>query len=450
MTRRPSLARRLLASSLLGLALLLPAGGVALSFGFRRAVEAAFDERLDAWSQAIVAALAAPDRERPAAARLGDPRFERPLSGWYWEARAGGERVAASRSLWDAELAPPGPPPAPGEGGVARAIAVPGPRGQSLRALRRTVVLPGADAPLVVTVAGDDTALRREIERFDALLLAALGGLGVAVLALGALQMRVALRPLRALAAELAAVRAGGRERIGETAPRELAPLAESLNALLAHDQALVRRARDQAADLAHALKTPLTGIRAEGEELGGERGARIVAQADTMWRHLERRLARAPQPAVAGGRTSVAPVLEALAATLRRLHPARTIAIDAPPELAFRGAREDLEEIAGNLLENACRWARARVAVRVREAHGALTLEVDDDGPGLPPEARERALARGGRLDEGAPGSGLGLAIVQDVAAAHGGALALETSPLGGLRAVVRLPAATAQSAKR
>src|SRR5690606_3918858 len=243
----------------------------------------------------------------------------------------------------------------------------------------------------------------------------------------------------------------GGRERIGETAPREPAPLAESLNALLAHDQALVRRARDQAADLAHALKTPLTGIRAEGEELGGERGARIVAQADTMWRHIERRLARAPQPAVAGGRTPVAPVLEALAATLRRLHPERAIAIDAPAALAFRGAREDLEEIAGNLLENACRWARARVAVRVREAQGVLALEVDDDGPGLPPEARERALARGGRLDERAPGSGLGLAIVQDVAAAHGGALALDTSPLGGLRAVVRLPAAApAQSAKR
>lgn len=435
---RPSLARRLLASSLLGLALLLPVGGIALSWGFRRSAEAAFDERLDAWSQAVVAALAARREGRDAAARLGDPRFERPLSGWYWEARAGGERVAASRSLWDEEL--PAPPAARG----ARVVPLPGPRGQSLRALQRSVTLPGGDGPLALTVAADDAVLRREIERFDALLLAALGGLGLAVLALGAFQMRVALRPLRALAAELEAVRAGARQRVGDGAPRELAPLADSLNALLAHDEALVRRARDQAADLAHALKTPLTGIRAEGEELGGERGARIVAQADTMRRHLERRLARTPLLAVAGRRTAVAPVLRAIAATLRRLHPEREIELDAPGDLLFRGDREDLEEIAGNLMENACKWARRRVRVAARVEDTRLLLAFEDDGPGLAPEVRAQALARGGRLDEQAPGSGLGLAIVQEVAAVHGGSLALEASALGGLRAVVRLPVVT------
>lgn len=434
---RPWLARRLLASSLLGLALLLPAGGVALSWGFRRFAEAAFDERLDAWSQAAVAALAAEREGRGTAARLGDPRFDRPLSGWYWEARAGGERVAASRSLWDEEL-PATPAPA-----SPRVVALAGPRGQSLRALQRPVTLPGDGEPVALTVAVDDAVLRREIERFDVLLLAALGGLGAAVLALGALQMRVAVRPLRTLAGELEAVRAGARERVGDGAPRELAPLADSLNALLAHDEALVRRAREQAADLAHALKTPLTGIRAEGEELGGERGARIVAQADTMRRHLERRLARTPLPAVAGRRTALAPVLGALAATLRRVHPAREIELDAPVDLRFRGDREDLEEIAGNLMENACKWARRRVRVTARPAGAWLVLTVEDDGPGLAPEARAQALARGGRLDEGAPGSGLGLAIVQEVMAAQGGALSLEASPEGGLRAVVRLPAA-------
>lgn len=446
---RPSLARRLLASSLLGLALLLPAGGIALSWGFRRSVEAAFDERLDAWSQAVVAALAADRAGRIAAERPGDPRFERPLSGWYWEARADGERVAASRSLWDAELAAP----SPGAAGATRVVRFAGPRGESLRALERSVTLPGVDAPLALTVAADDAELRREIERFDALLLAALGGLGAAVLALGALQMRVALRPLRVLERELAAVRAGERERIGEAAPRELAPLADSLNALLAHDEALVRRARDQAADLAHALKTPLTLIRAEGEELGDARGARIVAEADTMRRHLERRLARTPQPAVAGRRTPVAPVLHALADTLRRLHPERTLEVDAPADAVFRGAREDLEEIAGNLVENACQWARARVRAEARAEGGGLVLRVDDDGPGLAPERRALALARGGRLDERAPGSGLGLAIVQEVVALHGGSLRLEQGALGGLRAVVSLPAAAVapdQSAKR
>lgn len=434
--KRPSLAGRLLASSLLGLALLLPLGGIALSWGFRRAVEAAFDERLDAWSQAVVAALAVEGESGAAPALLADPRFERPLSGWYWEARAGGARVAASRSLWDAEL-----PAVAQVLETARVAQIDGPRGQSLRALTRRVTLPGADAPLDLLVAGDDTALRREIARFDALLLAALGGLGAAVLALGALQMRVALRPLQALAGELRDLRAGARERIGDGAPRELAPLADSLNALLAHDDELVRRARDQAADLAHALKTPLSVIRAEGEELGGERGARITAQSDTMWRHLERRLARAPRPAVAGRRTPVAPVLAELAQTLRRLHPERTIEVDAAADLAFPGAREDLEEIAGNLLENACKWARRRVRVRAGAESGALVLAVDDDGPGLDPAAREHALARGGRLDEQAPGSGLGLAIVREVAAGLGGSLQLEAGALGGLCARVRLP---------
>lgn len=436
--KRRSLARRLLVSSLLGLALLLPAGGVALSWAFRRSAEAAFDERLAAWSQAVLAALGPDGAGGVGLERPDDPRFERPLSGWYWEVRIEGRRVAASRSLWDAEL----PALAPLAGGAPRRVTIVGPRGRSLRALVRRVTLPGVDEAIDVVVAGDDAALRREIRRFDTLLLAALGGLGTAVLGLGALQMRIALRPLQALARELGEVREGERETVGEGAPRELAPLADALNALLARDAELVRRARDQAADLAHALKTPLTLIRAEGEELGGEVGARLIAQVDTMARHLERRLARTPRPAVAGARTPVAPVLEAIAETLRRLHPACTIEIDAPAQAVFRGAREDLEEIAGNLLENACKWARRCVRARARAPGDGLELVVEDDGPGLAPEARERALARGGRLDERAPGSGLGLAIVQELAAAHGGTLRLEASALGGLRAVVALPA--------
>lgn len=441
--KRPSLARQLLTWSLLGLALLLPIGGIALSWGFRRSAEAAFDERLDAWSQAVVAGLAADGEGGIAAERPSDPRFDRPLSGWYWEARAGGERVAASRSLWDEEL----PAASLGGGDPPRVVRVPGPRDQSLRALQRSLTLPGVDTLLVLTVAADDAGLRREIERFDALLLAALGGLGAAILALGAIQMRVALRPLRFLGHELKAVRAGEREQVGDQAPRELGPLADSLNALLAHDAALVRRAREQAADLAHALKTPLTLIRADGEELGGERGRRIVAQADTMRRHVERRLVRSPRPAVAGRRTPVAPVLDALAETLRRLHPECEIEVDAAPDGVFRGEREDLEEIAGNLLENACKWAERRVRVRARIDDGGLELRVDDDGAGLPPAGRGQALARGGRLDEHAPGSGLGLAIVQEVAALHGGVLQLEPSDLGGLCAVVRLPFAASPS---
>ncbi|RIL00912.1 MAG: sensor histidine kinase, partial [Proteobacteria bacterium] len=268
--RRPSLARRLVASSLAGLLLLLLLGGAALSWAFRRSAASAFDERLDAWSQAVVAALVvAPDGGVSAPNADFDPRFARPLSGWYWTVSDGRARLAASRSLWDAEL-PPVEAPA---GGAPHVTSIGDPRGRALRALARRVTIPGRDAPLVVQVAVDEAELRREIDRFDASLLAALGLLGAAIVLLGALQVRLALRPLAALARDIEAVRRGERERVGDGAPRELASLADSLNALLAHDAELVRRARDRAADLAHALKTPLSVIRSEAEELGGERG---------------------------------------------------------------------------------------------------------------------------------------------------------------------------------
>jgi signal transduction histidine kinase len=232
--------------------------------------------------------------------------------------------------------------------------------------------------------------------------------------------------------------------------PRELGPLVDSLNELLAHDAELVQRSRDHAADLAHALKTPLSLVWAEAEEIGGERGERIVRHADSMRRHIERRLAIATaRPAVAGGRTPVRPVLEAIASTLARLYPSCAIAVDAPANVAFRGAREDLEEIVGNVLENACKWARRDVRVTLRDAGPVLRLEVGDDGPGLGPAEREAVLQRGTRLDERTPGSGLGLAIVREVVDLHGGELELGESELGGLEVRVRLPAAAAPPAR-
>lgn len=437
----PSLARRLLLSSLLGLAMLLPLGGFALSWAFRRSAATAFDDRVDAWSQAVVAALnVGPGGSVSVARPLGDPRFDRPLSGWYWEVSTGRERLSASRSLWDAELEALDSPAS----GEPRFATLAGPRGVSVRTLVRSVALPGLDRRLRVQVAVDDGQLRQDVERFDALLWISLGGLGLGILALGAAQMRLVLRPLRTLRRELDAVRSGTEERIGVGAAHELVPLVESLNALLDRDAARASRARDHAADLAHALKTPLSLIRAEAEELGGARGERIVRHADAMSRHLERRLVRALEvPVVAGRCTPMAPVLRALADTLRRLHPGCAIEIEAPGEPTFRGAREDLEEIAGNLLENACKWARGRVRVRAVANAGTLELCIEDDGPGLDAAGRARARERGTRLDESAPGFGLGLAIVEEIAALHGGELVLEEAALGGLRALVRLPVA-------
>jgi signal transduction histidine kinase len=228
---------------------------------------------------------------------------------------------------------------------------------------------------------------------------------------------------------------------VGLDAPRELAPLVDSLNALLVHDAELVRSARTQAADLAHALKTPLSLVLAEAEELGDERGKRIARHADTMRRHIEFRLtAAAPRPAVARERTPLRPTVEAMVETLARLHPQIQVESRVESEPVFRGPREDLEEIVGNLLENACKWARTRARVSAAVAAGHLVLAFEDDGAGLDEPACRAVLARGVRLDEAAPGSGLGLAIVRDLVALYGGKLELGRSALGGLRAAVQL----------
>jgi signal transduction histidine kinase len=442
---KASLARRLVLSSLAVLVVLLLAGGAALSYAFRRSAETAFDGRLEALHRALVASLQIEAERLVAAPKLGDPRFDQVFSGWYWQVSSLDDEVlAASRSLWDTTLRVS--EVAPDEsGGSSPALRIVGPRDLPVRALVRSVTLPRGSAPVVVTLAGDEAELRREIDRFDALLLGALVALGGGVLLLVGVQVRVALRPLRGLGEELADVRAGARESVGLGAPRELVPLVESLNALLAHDAELVRGARAQSADLAHALKTPLSLVLAEAEELGGEAGARLARHADTMRRHIDYRLTTAvPRPAVGGERTRVRPIVAAIAETLERLHPGVAIEVRVDAEARFAGAREDLEEIVGNLLENACKWARGRARVSTEPGAPGLALTFEDDGAGLDEVACSAVLARGVRLDEKAPGSGLGLAIVRDLVSLHRGELELGRSALGGLRVAIRIGGGT------
>lgn len=441
---RRSLARRLFLTSIATLVIALGLGGISLSYAFRDSAEAAFDVRLIAWSDALVGSLATDGTnvvlERP----LGDPRFLRAFSGWYWLVGDDHDPLLTSASLWDADLRVLDER----QGGAATAkiqsIPAIGPRGQPLRAVVRKITLPGRDEPIRVVLAGDVTELNREVEHFEALLVGSLVTLGIALLVLVAIQMRLALRPVRNLADDIQKVREGLRDRVGDDAPSELEPLADAVNDLLAHDAALVERARTQAADLAHSLKTPLSLVMAEASELADDRGRRIVSHSETMRRHIDRRLGGAfPRPAIAGVRLSLRPVVEAIIQTLTRLHPTCEINLDVSDAVVFPGPQEDLEEIVGNLLENGCKWARVRVRCRAQESEGRLTLIVDDDGPGLEPAQREEVLLRGSRLDVQTPGTGLGLSIVRDIVEAYQGSLILDQSDLGGLRVIVRLPIA-------
>lgn len=269
-------------------------------------------------------------------------------------------------------------------------------------------------------------------------------GIGLVVLGSG-------VTPFNRLREKMAALRDGRERRIDGRYPSEVEPLIKDLNALLEHREEAVTRALAKAGDLAHGLKTPLAVLSHEADraEKDGQRdfAAAIRQQVERMRRHVEVHLAQARaagSAATLGAHASVAAAAESLARTLLRLHADRGIGIevDVPVEHSVRCQREDLDEMLGNLLDNACKWAKSRVRITSASDAGWVAIVVEDDGVGLAPSMREKVMQRGVRADENAPGSGLGLAIVRDLTDIYGGAIALSGSPLGGLKAELRLPA--------
>ncbi len=266
----------------------------------------------------------------------------------------------------------------------------------------------------------------------------------------GAAVVRRAFVPFNAMRRRLLDVRTGAERQLRGTYPSEVQPLVDDLNALLAHSDEVVRRAIGKAGDLAHGLKTPLAVLSNEAERLSRsgqtELAETIAQQVSLMRRQVEYHLAHARAAAsgtAAGARAAVAESVEGLSRTLRRLYAGRGICIETgvPAGHVFRGQREDLDEMLGNLLDNACKWGKSRVRVNASELAGRIVIDVEDDGPGIDASLREAVLQRGVRADQAAPGSGLGLAIVRDLAELYGGAISLDASPLGGLRAQLTLP---------
>jgi signal transduction histidine kinase len=455
--RGTSLATRLFLSATAWVVVILVITGVVLSSVYRDATERAFERRLNLYLRTLIAEVATPDEPPDHQFQsLGEPLFELPLSGWYWQiVRTDTEKgeTRASRSLWDKKL------PKLEEHGAELTAAgvrlgyVDGPEGQNLRMVERPVDL-GADVKFLVSVAGDASEIFDETRSFDYYLGGTFAALGIVLLLTTIFQVRFGLAPLKRISESIADIRSGRAERLEGEFPVEIAPLARETNALIDANREIVERARTHVGNLAHAIKTPLSVIVNEAAAHGADPFAsKVLEQADVMRDQLAHHLERARIAArvtVVGTVTEVAPVMEALRRTMEKIHRDRDIAIDlkADSQAKFRGERQDLEEMAGNLVDNACKWAASRVFIEVLlepaaepSAGPRLRILVDDDGRGLSAAERVQVARRGQRLDESKPGSGLGLSIVTDLVALYGGSLTLGDAPTGGLRAELVLP---------
>ncbi len=479
-----SLRLRLLAGTLVWVLLTVLVAGWALGRMFTEHVERQFQAELGTHLNQLAANLAIDADGAPVlGAVLSDPRFARPYSGLYWQidvladvvaagssapaasgqagAGAGRQGALRSRSLWDVVLVVPGDLPADGE---VHAHDTEGPDGAPLRMIEQ--VLRPAEQPelaLRVIVAANAALVVEPVARFNRLLAIALALLAAGLAVAALVQVRVGLRPLARLRDGLAAVREGRSTAIDGRFPAEIQPLVAEFNAVLARNAEVVTRARTHAGNLAHAVKTPLSVLANAAAETADDAPdgalARLVREQVALARtQVDYHLARSRAAAavgVPGLRTPLRPVLEGLLRLMNKVHAGRGLKLAilaCADELAFRGEAQDLQEMLGNLIDNACKWAAGRVEVCAEactagqaglQDGGQLRICIDDDGPGLPADAREAVFARGVRADERTPGAGLGLSIVRELAQLYGGEVRLEVSPWGGLRAVLTLPLA-------
>ncbi|MFN4024707.1 MAG: ATP-binding protein [Hyphomonas sp.] len=455
-----SLARRvMIAAAIWGLVVLI-GGAVALSAVYRAQTLALIEDDLD---QTLVTLSRELTREDAflADGRVtdtdrnffsNDARFQTQYSGHYW-AVVGitPEREVAgdfrSRSLWDEPV-----PITPDliarvveMPGVTHYTNYPGPAEQVSRVAARAIIVENRATPLILVAAADRTPNDEAASRFRNMLVMTMIALFGGVFAAMMVAVRYSLNPLRKLEADVARVRGGEAQKLSGNYPEEVRPLTEELNKLIEHNREVVERARTHVGNLAHALKTPLAVLRNEAK--GATQLDDVVRrQSEAMQTNVEHYLKRARMAARAeaiGARTEIRPVLDGLARLLNRLFDARGIevTIAGGEGGVFRGEQQDFEEMAGNLMENACKWARSEVRVSISDTPEALTLTVEDDGPGLTPEERAGALKRGVRLDETTPGTGLGLSIVTELAELHKGSLELGDAALGGLKATLRFP---------
>ena len=453
-----SLSLRLILSSMAVSIVLLAAAGILLASLFNAALERNFDARLRAVLDGLLANVEIGQDGAPTLSQqLADTRFSLPLSGWYWQVEPPpGSKLAdlASESLLEQRLRPEADLLAARDADGIASFYMRDLQDTKLRAIEQAFKLPNSSENFSFLVAGNFGELRQEVQAFRHTLFTILALLGAGLLAAIFIQVKFGLRPLRRMEESLTAIREGKSERLDGEFPSELQPVADELNLLIQSNSEIIERARTQVGNLAHALKTPLSVLTNEAGARKGPLAAKVAEQAHVMRDQVSLYLDRARRAARAqglGAVTEVRPVLEALGRTLQRIHHDKGLRIDVHCDagLKFRGEKQDIEEMAGNLLDNACKWATRKISVSaepLRENAGDgrhwLILTVDDDGPGLRPEKRAEALKRGRRLDESKPGSGLGLSIVTETASMYNGTVQLADANSGGLRVQLRLPA--------
>ena len=443
-----SLTRRMIGVAALWILVLLLGGGLAMDRVLNDAITRNFDLQLEYVLTAMIgSAEIGPDKEVRFNRPLGDQRFLEPYSGLYWQVAGRGFEPFRSRSLWDRVMPVP-PEPVPSDDHIYDSKAF---KDETLRVLERDVRLPGTPTLWRFQVAQSRDGLDDQIEAVRQTLVRSFAALGLGLILLAAIQATYGLWPLRKIRREIGAVRAGARARVDERLPVEIAPMVEELNDLLAHNEKQAEEARRHAGNLAHALKTPLTVIMNEATGGSPDLAASVIREATTMRRQVDHHLARARAVGRRGSgqsRSAVWPSLSAVERAVSRMYGHVTLDLAGDREAEVHVERQDLDEMLGNLIENAAKYGQGRVFVTVSREAGYVEILVEDDGRGIPEAERANVLERGARLDTGKPGTGLGLAIVRDVAEIYGGTIGLEESEdLGGLCAKLRLPAAVSAS---
>ncbi len=445
-----SLGRRMLGVASLWILVLLGVGGFALDRVLTNAITRNFDEGLEYVLTAMAASAEIDDFGEVRLIRpLGDQRFLEPYSGLYWQISGPGFEPFRSRSLWDRAIKL-------GSAHIDEKVHVydsdefrkGAEQNEVIRVAERDFDLPGSKVTWRFQVAQDRSELNAQIATIRWTLGWSFLVLAIGLIGMAALQTIYGLWPLRSLRNAISEMRAGRTQRVAASElPTEVAPLVNELNGLLDHNERQAEEARTHAGNLAHALKTPLTVIMNAATANAADLDDTVIREATTMRRQVDHHLARARAVGRRGhahSRADVWPSLDSVERAVSRLHTDVRMDMDGEKTLAVHVERQDLDEMLGNLIENAAKYGGGSVFVTISRAADMVDIAIEDDGPGISPEDREKLFNRGARLDSNKPGTGLGLAIVRDVAEIYGGTVMLEESEdMGGLLARLRLPLA-------